>query len=148
MKTRFEFVTVSPEHYRALLALSREVGTSSVKPLYKELIKVRASQINECAYCIDMHTRQARELGESEHRLYALNAWRDSHMFSDEEKAILALTEEVTLIQNHGVSDEVYAQVSKYFNEKEIADIIMTIVLINSWNRIMVATRAVYKPQN
>jgi AhpD family alkylhydroperoxidase len=131
-----------------LLALSREVGTSSVKPLYKELIKVRASQINECAYCIDMHTRQARELGESEHRLYALNAWRDSHMFSDEEKAILALTEEVTLIQNHGVSDEVYAQVSKYFNEKEIADIIMTIVLINSWNRIMVATRAVYKPQN
>ena len=147
MKTRFEFVTVSPEHYRALLALSREVGTSSVKPLYKELIKVRASQINECAYCIDMHTRQARELGESEHRLYALNAWRDSHMFSDEEKAILALTEEVTLIQNHGVSDEVYAQVSKYFSEKEIADIIMTIVLINSWNRIMVATRAVYKPQ-
>jgi AhpD family alkylhydroperoxidase len=147
VKKRFDFAEVSPDNYRTMKAFSREIGKAGVEPRLKELLKVRASQINGCAYCIDMHTRLAREHGETEQRLYALSAWKESPLFNDKERASLALADELTLIHRHGVSDEVYAGLSKYYSDKEISDLIMTVVLINAWNRIMVTTREEYKQE-
>ncbi|EEM01800.1 Alkylhydroperoxidase AhpD core [Bacillus pseudomycoides] len=107
----------------------------------KELIKIRASQINGCAYCIDIHTKDARKLGETEQRIYALNAWRETPFFTQEERAVLALTEAITLVAETHVPDEVYEEVRNFFEEEQIAEIIMQIVTINAWNRIGVSTR-------
>ncbi|MDR0793565.1 MAG: carboxymuconolactone decarboxylase family protein, partial [Chitinophagaceae bacterium] len=107
----------------------------------RELIKIRASQINKCAYCIEMHTKIAREAGESEQRIYALPAWEESPLFSDEERAVLALTEAVTKISEHGVSDAIFQDIQQYFSDNQIAQIIIAINQINGWNRIAVATK-------
>jgi len=113
---------------------------SKLKPLHKELIKIRVLQINGCAYCLDIHTKDARKLGETEQRIYLLNAWRETSLFSEEEKAILALTEEITLIQNH-VSDETYQNAAALFDDQYLAAIIMAIMTINSWNRIAITPK-------
>ncbi|MEO7043656.1 MAG: carboxymuconolactone decarboxylase family protein [Ferruginibacter sp.] len=128
-----------------MLALEDYAKTTQVSPKLKELIKIRASQINKCANCIDMHTEDAVKLGESERRIYLLSAWKESHLFTDEEKAVLQLTEEVTHISADGVADETYNNVVNYFGEKITAQIIMLIVIINSWNRIAVSTKMIYK---
>jgi AhpD family alkylhydroperoxidase len=99
-------------------------------------LKVRVSQINGCGYCINLHTKDARKLGETEQRLYALSAWWETPFFTDEEQAVLKLAEEVTLIAKHGVSDEVYENLIKYFSEQKVAQLIFAIITINSWNRI------------
>jgi AhpD family alkylhydroperoxidase len=105
-----------------------------------ELIKIRTSQINGCAYCINMHTRDARKSGETEQRIYLLNAWRETNLYTEEEKAVLALTEEVTRISQGGVSDATYKKAEELFGPQTVAHIIMAIVAINGWNRIAITS--------
>jgi AhpD family alkylhydroperoxidase len=139
MSTRIKIDQVEPEAYAAIRALSDYVNTTRLPAIQKELIKIRASQINGCAFCIDMHTRDARAAGETEQRIYALSAWRDTPFFTPEERALLALTEEVTLIGHH-VSDATYDEAARHFDDQYLAQIIMTIILINCWNRVAIST--------
>ncbi|UWY28356.1 carboxymuconolactone decarboxylase family protein [Flavobacterium sp. TR2] len=139
MKPRIVIPNVAPEAYQAMLGLEKYISSTSLTPVHKELIKIRASQINGCAYCIKMHTADARKLGVTEERIYLLSAWREADFYSEEEKAILALTEEITLISNH-VSEEVYQNAAKLFDEKYLAEIILAIITINAWNRIGITT--------
>ena len=127
---------------RALLAMGVEVGKSGLeRPLF-ELVKIRASQINGCAYCIDMHTKDARALGENEQRIYALNAWRETPFFSARERAALEWTEALTRLGNpDGVPDDIYARVRQQFDEDAIVALSFAIVVINSWNRLSIAFR-------
>lgn len=141
MKTRFLMNAVNPAAYQAMFALEQYVeGTSIPKPL-RELVKIRASQLNGCAFCINMHTKDARKLGETEQRIYALNAWREAPFFTPQERAALALTEAVTLVADTHVPDEVYEEARGQFDEPQISELIMQIVAINAWNRIAVTTR-------
>lgn len=146
MTKRISIKDVEPESYKAMMAFENYAQTTEVTPILKELIKIRASQINECAFCIDMHTEDAIKYGETSRRIYLLSAWKESHLFSEEEKAVLQLTEEITHISKNGVTDNTYSNVFKHFGEKVTAQIIMLIVLINSWNRIAITTRMIYKP--
>jgi AhpD family alkylhydroperoxidase len=139
MQTRINFFKVAPQAYNALMELSRFIAASSLDPIHQELIKIRASQINGCAFCINMHTAEARKNGETEQRIYLLSAWREADVFTDAEKALLAFTEEVTLISSH-VSNETYANAAKHFDEKYLSDILMMVIIINSWNRMAIAT--------
>lgn len=145
MTTRISIKEIEPAAYQAMMALEHYGLAIPVSTVLKELIKMRASQINGCAYCLDMHTEHALESGESQRRIFALPVWKESHLFSEEERIVLQLTEEVTLISAHGVKDETYGRVVEYFGERVTAQLIMLIVLINSWNRIAVATRLIYK---
>jgi len=139
MKPRIVIPKVAPEAYQAMLGLEKYIATTSITPVLKELIKIRASQVNSCAYCINMHTADARKLDITEQRIYLLSAWREADVYTEEEKAVLALTEEITLISNH-VSEETYENAAKYYDEKSLAEIIMMIITINAWNRIGIAT--------
>jgi len=139
MKPRIVIPTVAPEAYQALMNLESYISKTSLTPTHKELIKIRASQINGCAFCINMHTADARKHGETEQRIYLTSAWREADIYTEEEKAILALTEEVTLISNH-VSEEVYQNAARLFDEKYLAEIILAIITINSWNRFAITT--------
>ncbi|WP_183561193.1 carboxymuconolactone decarboxylase family protein [Mucilaginibacter sp. SP1R1] len=139
MKPRIVIPKLEPEAYKAMLGFDHYLNNTGLTKTHKELIKIRASQINGCAYCIDMHTKDARKAGETEQRIYALNAWRETPFFTDEERAILALTEEVTLIQNH-VSDKTYEAAAAILDEHYLAQVIMAIIIINAWNRIGIAT--------
>src|SRR6202012_4908351 len=131
--------TVEPKAYEAMQALENYLKDSGLDKKQFELIKIRASQINGCAFCINMHTKDARALGETEQRIYALDAWRETPFFTPEERAILALTEEVTLISKH-VSDNTYQHAAELFDEQYLSQIIMAIININGWNRIGIAT--------
>ncbi|WP_291148020.1 carboxymuconolactone decarboxylase family protein [Flavobacterium sp. UBA7680] len=142
METRIRIDQVEPDGYKAVLGLEKFIESTSLTRTHKELIKIRASQINGCAFCIDMHTKEARKAGETEQRIYALNAWRDTRFFTKEERAILALTEEITLISNH-VKDETYAQAAKVLDEKYLAQVILSIITINVWNRIGISTNLI-----
>jgi len=137
--------TLVPAAYEAMLALENSGKSCLLPPLYKELIKIRASQINGCAYCLDMHTEDALKLGESARRIFAVAVWHESHLFSEEERALLQLTDEVTKIWEKGVTDETYGKAVKFFGETMTAQIIMLIVTINSWNRIAVSAKQIYK---
>jgi len=139
MKTRMLLQQVEPEGYKVMLGFEKYLNTTDITPTHKELIKLRASQINGCAFCLDMHSKDARKLGETEQRIYTLSAWRDTPFFSEEEKAILALTEEVTLISGH-VSDKTYDAAVTLLGEKYIAQVILLIITINAWNRIGITT--------
>ncbi|MDQ3290107.1 MAG: carboxymuconolactone decarboxylase family protein [Bacteroidota bacterium] len=141
METRMNMQEVQPQAYKAMFGLESYLQTTQLQKLHKELIKIRASQINGCAFCLDMHTKDARKLGETEQRIYLLNAWKETDLFTEEEKAILALTEEITLIHQKGVTDETYKAAEKLFSREYLAQIIMAIITINSWNRIAVSTR-------
>ncbi|HEY3405015.1 MAG TPA: carboxymuconolactone decarboxylase family protein [Ohtaekwangia sp.] len=142
METRMKLNDVEPEGYKFMFSFEKYIGTTQLTKIHKELIKIRASQINGCAYCVDMHTKDARKAGEREQRIYALTAWRDTPFFTAEEKAILALTEEVTLIHNR-VSDATYNNAVEVLGEKYTAQVIMAIIVINAWNRIGVTTELV-----
>lgn len=139
MKLRIVIPQVAPDAYQALMNLEKYISTTSLTAEHKELIKIRASQINGCAFCINMHTADARKYGVSEQKIYLLSAWREADIYSEEEKAILALTEQVTLIANH-VTDEVYQNAAQLFDEKYLAEIILAIIAINSWNRLAITT--------
>ncbi|HXO77458.1 MAG TPA: carboxymuconolactone decarboxylase family protein [Puia sp.] len=139
MQTRILIDKVEPTGYKAILGLEKFIESTPLTKKHKDLIKIRSSQINGCAFCIDMHTKEARKAGETEQRIYALNAWRDTSFFSEDERAILALTEEVTLISGH-VKDETYAQAAKVLDETYLAQVILAIITINAWNRIGITT--------
>ncbi len=140
MDKRINIEEIEPNGYKAMFALENFLATSKLTKTHKELIKIRASQINGCAFCINMHTKDARKNGETEQRIYLLNAWRETQLFTEEERAVLAMTEEVTLIANGGLSDETYRKAKDIFDDQYIAQIIMMIVTINAWNRIAVST--------
>ena len=142
MEHRINIQKVEPAAYQAMYGLEKYLSTSKVDPLLLELIKMRASQINGCAFCLNMHAADARKLGETEQRLYLLNAWRETTLYTEEEKAVLALTEEVTLISNH-VADTTYSKAASLFSEHDLAQIIMAIVTINAWNRIAITTKLI-----
>jgi len=134
---------------RAMLNLSGEVETRLDRRLY-ELVKIRASQINGCAYCIDMHTKDARLAGETEQRIYALNAWRETPFYSDRERAALEWTEAVTRVADTHVPDDIHEHVSKYFNDDELVALTFAVVVINAWNRLAISFRApagTYQPK-
>jgi AhpD family alkylhydroperoxidase len=139
MKTRIVIPAVAPEAYEALMNLEKYIATTSLTPTHKELIKIRASQLNGCAFCINMHTADARKQGETEQRIYLTDTWREADVYTAEEKAIFALTEEITMISHH-VSDEVYQNAARLFDDKYLAEIILMIITINSWNRFAIAT--------
>ena len=140
MNSRINFENVHPEGYKQMLTFSRAAKPQTLSTVETELIKIRASQINGCAFCLDLHTRLARRAGETEGRIHVLAAWRDTSFFTEQEKAMLALTEEITLI-HQPVSDQTYLAAAQVLSELQIAEVILTIVVINSWNRIMKATR-------
>ena len=141
MKQRIDANSVSPAAYKAVSALQAYVDQSGLDAKLRELIKIRASQINGCAYCLAMHTHDARKLGETDERMHLLNAWREAPIYSAREQAALAWTEALTLITHGHVPDEVFEQVRRQFSEKEIVDLTMAVVAINSWNRIAISVR-------
>jgi AhpD family alkylhydroperoxidase len=150
MQARLEIQKVAPQAYHAMAAIEAYVRDSSIEPALLGLLRVRASQINGCAYCIDMHTKDARAKGESEQRLYALSAWRETPFFTDRERAALAWTEAVTLIGENHAPDDVYEEARRRFTEEELVSLTMAIVAINGWNRLAISFRAVpgtYQPR-
>ena len=140
MEQRFIMEQVLPEAWKAMYGLSLSIKKPSLTPIQRHLIMMRASQINGCAFCINMHSKEALQLGETQQRLFLLNAWKETDVFTEEEKAILAIAEEVTLISQHGVSDAVYKNAERFFSKETIAEIIMVSIVINGWNRIAVST--------
>jgi AhpD family alkylhydroperoxidase len=143
---RLEFGALAPGFLRAMIALdraaTRELDLAGIDPRVRELIRIRASQLNGCAYCIDMHTKDARAIGETEQRIYALSAWRETPFFTDRERAALAFTETVTLLADTRVPDEDYRAIAAEYSQQEVAALVSLIVMINAWNAVGVATRA------
>ena len=140
MSQRFDMETVAPVGYKAMIGLELYLAKISLNHTQKELIKLRASQINGCAFCLDMHSKDALKYGETMQRIVLLNAWPEAEVFSAEEKALLAMVEEITLISEHGLSDETYQVTQQFFSETQIGEIIMATVVINAWNRIAIST--------
>ena len=141
MKPRFSFTTATPKAYDAIGPLDEYIDTCSVEQPLLHLVRLRASQINGCAYCIDMHWKDLRALGEEEQRLYGLDAWRESPYYSERERAALAWTEALTLVSRDRVPDVVYEEVKPHFSETERADLSIAIGTINFWNRVAIASR-------
>ncbi len=141
MKKRIDIQQLEPDAFKAMFALENYLQNSGLSKTHFYLIKIRASQINGCAFCINMHTSDALKQGETAQRIFLLNAWKETGVFTEEEKTILAITEEVTLISQNGLSDETYRQAKQLFNGNQIAQIIMAVVTINAWNRMVISTR-------
>lgn len=141
MQERLDFANTYPAGYKALRALQAQVNASSLEKPLMELVKIRASQINGCAFCLDMHTRDARIQGEREARLHLLPAWREAPVYSERERAALAWTEALTLVAQTQVPDDVYEQARAQFSEQELVELSFAIVAINGWNRLCVAFR-------
>jgi AhpD family alkylhydroperoxidase len=146
MKARLEMHTAAPQAYKAMRALSEYTNTCGLEPALLELVKTRASQINACAYCIQMHTREARKMGETDERLHLLAAWRETTLYTPRERAALAWTEALTLLTEGHAPDAVYAEVRAQFSEEEVAKLSLAIATINAWNRLAVGMRFVPKP--
>jgi AhpD family alkylhydroperoxidase len=146
---RIDYRRIAPKAVSTMLEMQRYVDQCSLERPLLELARLRASQINGCAYCVDMHSKDLRALGESEQRLYAVVVWREAPFFNDRERAALAWTEAVTLVSETGVPDDVYENARSQFNEKELVDLTMAVIAINGWNRLAVSFRAVagsYQP--
>jgi AhpD family alkylhydroperoxidase len=142
MNQRISLNKINPKAYAAVLAMQQYIDQCGLEPLLQELIKLRASQINGCAYCLDMHTKDARAMGETEQRLYTLSAWRETPFFTERERAALAFTEAVTLVNVDHVPDDVYAQAHAQFNDNELVDLAVAVATINTWNRLAITFRA------
>ncbi len=141
MQKRLNIKTVAPNALKAMVGLETYLSQCSIAKTTKELIKVRASQINGCAFCINIHTQDAIKNGETNQRVFLLTAWQEAgDIFTEEEKVVLAITEEITLIHQGGLSDDTYTNALQFFNEAQIADIITAVVTINLWNRIVLST--------
>ena len=143
MKPRMNFYQAAPDTIKALTALETHIQSTGLEQSLIELVKTRASQINGCAYCINMHTTDAIKRGETEARLFLLDAWREAPIYSDRERAALAWTEAVTLISKTHAPDDVYAELRNHFSEAETVNLTMLIATINAWNRIAIGFRAV-----
>ena len=149
MKARLNYAAVSPETFTAMRAIQDVVNTSGLEPSLKDLVVLRASQLNNCAFCIDMHTKDARAAGETEERLYMLQAWREVTNYSERERAALAWTEAVTRLHEGHVPDDVYDEVRTQFSEEELVKLTLVIATINMWNRFAISFRMEaghYKP--
>ncbi len=143
MQPRIDHARMSPEGLAAMLALEQYAQRSGLDRNLLELVRLRASLINGCAYCVDMHTKVARSRGETEQRLYSVSVWRETPYYTERERAALAWTEAVTLVSEDHVPDEVYELARRHFSEKELVDLTLAIVTINGWNRLAIAFRAV-----
>lgn len=141
MSSRIDFYKTSPEGIKAMIGLENFVNKSGLDRTLLDLVKLRASQINGCAFCVDTHCADARKNGESERRLYAVAVWREAPFFTDKERAALAWTEAVTLLSETRAPDDIYQEVLKHFNEKETVDLTFAIITINGWNRLAVSFR-------
>jgi AhpD family alkylhydroperoxidase len=142
MNQRFKMGKIQPKAYEALDPLDNYVENASIPGVFKEFIRIRASQINSCAYCVNMHTRDARKLGVADEKIVLISVWREArNIFSEEEQLILEMTEEITLIHRHGLSDNLYQRSLDAFGETGTAEIIMAIISINAWNRIGVGLK-------
>lgn len=142
MEQRMDYTKAFPQGTNALLHVGNVIKTAGLDPALMELVKIRASQMNGCAYCIDMHTKDARAMGETEQRIYALAAWRETPFFTEIERAALSWTEALTNIQDGHVPDEIYQNVSGHFDEASLMKLTLTVTQINTWNRIAIAFRA------
>lgn len=140
-KKRLDYYETDPKAIKGMLEMEKYVAGSGLEHSLYELVKLRASQINSCAYCIDMHSKDARKAGETEQRLYALSAWRETSFYSERERAALAWTEALTLISGNEVADSLYEEVQTHFNDKEHLALTMAIVAINGWNRLAISFR-------
>jgi AhpD family alkylhydroperoxidase len=150
MKSRLNYQKVAPQALKGMMELEKYVHNSGLERSLYELVKTRASQINGCAYCLDMHTKDARAEGETEQRLYGLSAWREAPFYTERERAALSWAEALTKISENDVSDSLYEATRKYFNEEEIVTLTMAIVAINGWNRLAISFRTLpgsYKPE-
>ncbi|HET8650526.1 MAG TPA: carboxymuconolactone decarboxylase family protein [Gemmatimonadales bacterium] len=143
MTMRFNYAKVAPGVYDAMDPLDNYLAAAELDPILLHLVRFRASQINGCAYCLDMHSKDLRALGDTEQRLYSLEAWRECPYYSEKERAALAWTEAVTLVADGHVPDAVYEEVRGHFSEKELADLTLAIAAINAWNRLSIASRLV-----
>lgn len=139
MEQRIDYYNLAPEAMKIMMEMEKYTKTTGLERKLRELIKIRASQINGCAYCINMHTADARKMGETEQRLYCISAWRECTFYSEAEKAALELTEHITLIPAKRVPDELYQRVREHYDEKQYIDLVLIINQINSWNRISIA---------
>src|SRR5690242_9008244 len=142
MTQRLNYAKASPEGFKAMRQLQAHVDGCGLEHPLLELVKMRASQINGCAYCLDMHSKDARAAGETEQRLYLLDAWREADLYSERERAALEWTEALTLVTEGHVPDAVYAAVREHFSEAELVDLSLAVVAINGWNRLSIAFRA------
>lgn len=138
---RFDYAKVAPGAYHAMLGLEKYLHESGLEGPLLHLIKLRASQINGCAYCLDMHWKDLKAIGEQDHRLYELDAWEEAPFYSDRERAALAWTDAVTRVSESRVPDGIYEEVRKYFSEKELADLTLAVATINAWNRLAISAR-------
>jgi len=129
-------VGIEPKAYEAMMGLEKYLESTGMNPIHAHMIRIRASQINGCAYCINMHTKDARAAGETEQRIYLLNAWRETTLYTPEERAILALVEEITLISDHGVSDKTYEEAEAVLGRKYLSQVLAATMIINAWNRL------------
>jgi AhpD family alkylhydroperoxidase len=141
MESRVNLSQISPKGYQAVLAMQQYVNSCGLEHPLLQLVEMRASQINGCAYCLDMHSKDARALGETEQRLYLLNAWREAPFYTDRERAALEWTEAVTLVSKTHVPDDVYDRVRPYFTPDELVNLTLAITTINTWNRLLIAFR-------
>lgn len=141
MEQRLDANRIAPDAYRAMAGLQRYVSTCGLEASLLELVKIRSSQINGCAFCIAMHVREAAKLGESQERMHLLAAWREAPVYSERERAALAWTEAVTRIADGHVPDDVYEEARRHFSEKELVDLTYAVIAINGWNRIAIAFR-------
>lgn len=139
MTKRIEYHKIAPKAISPMRQLEAYLSSSGLEPDLRELVKLRASQINGCAYCIDMHTKDARANGETEQRLYALSAWRETPFYSDRERAALAWTEAITLISENHIPDSLYHDTLRYFTEEELVALTMAVITINGWNRLAIS---------
>ena len=149
VQQRMNYVAAAPGGFKAMSGVEAYLASGSIEPPLRHLVKVRASQINGCAYCIDMHWKDARAVGESEQRLYGLDAWREAPYYTDRERAALEWTEALTNITDGHVPDALYDAVRGHFSEKELADLSWAVAAINAWNRVAIAFRSEagkYKP--
>jgi AhpD family alkylhydroperoxidase len=142
MSARIDFTKATPGALKAMYGLEKYLIGASIEAPLRELVKMRASQINGCAYCIDMHSKDARAAGETEQRLYGLSAWREAPYYTDRERAALAWTEALTLIAEDHVPDALYEATRRQFNEQELVDLTLAVIAINAWNRIAISFRA------
>jgi AhpD family alkylhydroperoxidase len=149
MQPRLDYAKLAPKAVEAMYAVERYVRNSGLEPELLELVKLRASQINGCAYCVDMHTKDARTRGETEQRLYAVAVWKEAPFFTERERAALAWAEAVTLVSRDQVPDEIFENARREFGEKQLIDLSMAVIAINGWNRLTVSFRALagtYQP--
>lgn len=140
MEKRVNIIETQPQAVKAIYGLEQYLNSGRVSKSHRELLKIRASQINGCAFCLDMHTKDALKMGETPQRIFLLNAWKETDLFTEEEKAVLAVTEEVTLISQHGLTEDTYRKALEFFDEDYLSQLIIAVVAINAWNRLAISS--------